>query len=155
MTGVTAAVSVLAGSMFVAALIKIIAPTGKTDKILKLVLSLFMLVSIAVAIENISESWEFSEGKYELSGKYNENLKHSVDSEVLKSTGDYIAEYIKNLLSLDGAEIEIGLDVGENSVIKISAVNIYIKQKDLDLKNMITETVEEYFDITPMVIVRE
>lgn len=158
MSGIATAVTVLVSSAFVAALIKIIAPTGKTEKIIKLVISLFILICIAVAFKTMFDSVKVSIEKYKNSERYDKSIQQAVDTEVLKVTGDYIAEYLNKLVSSEGVDaelIEVCLDTDENSVIKISDVNIYIEQDDLDYKNQITEIVEEYLDITPRVIVRE
>lgn len=158
MSGITTSISVLISSVFIASLIKIIAPAGKTEKILKLVISLFVLICIAVSFESVFESIKVSVDRVVLSDKKEDGIKKAVDSEVLKATGDYIAEYMNSTLASEGvmAElIEVGLDIDENAVINMTAVNIYIEQKDSAYEERIIEIIEEYTDITPTVYIRE
>ncbi len=158
MSGISTAISVLVSSVFVAAIIKIIAPVGNTEKILRLVISLFVLICLAVSFGTIFDSLKVSSDSVGLSEKKEENIHRSIDSDVLKATGDYIAEYMNKLISAEGVDtelVEVSLDTDENSVIKLTGVNIYIEQKDLSYEKRIIEIVEDYLEITPMVIIRE
>lgn len=158
MSGISSAISVLASSVFVAAIIKIIAPVGHTEKILRLVISLFVLVCISVSFVEICDSVKCSPDSFELSEKNEDGIQRAVDLDVLKATGDYIAEYMNKLISAEGVDaelIEVSLDTDENAVIKLTGVNIYIERKDLSYEKRIIEIVEDYLEITPMVIIRE
>lgn len=158
MSGITTAISVLVSSIFVAALIKMIAPVGNTEKILRLVISLFVLICIAVSFESAFDSIKSAAGRIKLSEENRDSIKSAVESDVLKATGDYIADYMNDLISAEGVDaelVEVSIESDEKSVIIITDICIYIKQKDTDCKKRITEIVEDYIEITPEVIVVE
>lgn len=149
MTEVLSAITVLSCSLFVCALIKILAPTGKTEKIIRLVISVFVLICIATCFKSVINSIDLP--AFEASNSV-------TDETMLKVTGDYMAEYIDKLLiseNLDAEVVEVTVEADENKVINVSEVSIYINQRDMIYKEKITELIKSYINIEPVITLKE
>lgn len=157
MTGITTAVTVLCCSLFACALIKFLAPVGNSEKVLRLVLSLFVLICMVTCFKEIADVIKISS---DTSSAYEntEDIDNTVKATVLKTTGDYMAEYILNLLSAEDIKpelVKVTVNSNENSVINITDINIYIDNSKKLLKNKIEEIIEADLQITPKVIIKE
>lgn len=149
MTEVLSAITVLSCSLFVCALIKILAPTGKTEKIIRLVISVFVLISIATCFKSVINAIDLP--AFEASNSV-------TDEALLKVTGDYMAEYIDKLLiseNLEAEVVEVTVEADENKVINVSEVSIYINQRDMIYKEKITELIKSYINIEPVITLKE
>jgi len=149
MTEVLSAITVLSCSLFVCSLIKILAPTGKTEKIIRLVISVFVLICIATCFKSVINAIDLP--AFEASNSV-------TDEALLKETGDYMAEYIDKLLiseNLDAEVVEVTVEADENKVINVSEVSIYINQRDMIYKEKITELIKSYINIEPFITLKE
>ena len=158
MTGITTAVTVLSCSLFVAGIIKMLAPSGSSEKILRLVISLFVLLCVVVCFKSIADNVSIEDAAKALEGKASESIDSSVDKNVLKLTGDYLVQYAQSLLqseSISAENIEITVKPDENSVIYISDISIYIDKSKALYESKITELMENEFKVTPKIIVEE
>lgn len=154
MTNVAASIVVLSTSIFTAALIKMISPSGNTEKIIKLILSLFVLICIVTCIKSVTEDISLSE--YEISDINEDTL--NTDENVLRVTGDYLAQYTDNLLNSQGIEaskVELTVDSDDKGVINITGLNIYLDRSKISEKRFITEFIEKDLNITPSLIFEE
>lgn len=154
MTNVAASIVVLSASLFTAALIKMISPSGNTEKIIKLILSLFVLICIVTCIKSVTEDISLSE--YEISDINEDAL--NTDENVLRVTGDYLAQYTDNLLNSQGIEaskVELTVDSDDKGVINITGLNIYLDRSKISEKRFITEFIEKDLNITPSLIFEE
>ncbi len=154
MSGFVSSVVVICTALLVAAVVKLLAPQGNCEKILKRIISLFVLISIASSAASLVKA--FNNIKHKV---YESDLSdNAADVEILKTTADYIADYIVNLLSAEdigktSAEVKIAAD--ENSVINITEVSIYISKEQIVLKEKIRKIIEDNFLLTPQVVVKE
>ena len=154
MTNIAASIVVLSTSIFTAALIKMISPSGNTEKIIKLILSLFVLICIVTCIKSVTEDISLSE--YEISNINEDAL--NTDENVLRVTGDYLAQYTDNLLNSQGIEaskVELTVDSDDKGVINITGLNIYLDRSKISEKRFITEFIEKDLNITPSLIFEE
>ncbi len=156
MTGIITAVTVLSCSLFACALIKILAPTGSSEKILRLTISLFVLICMVTCFKEIADVIKISS---EVSLYENpEDIDNAVKDSVLKVTGDYMADYVVSLLSAEDIKpelVEVTVNSDENSVINITDISIYIDNSKKLLKSEITEIIEADLRVTPKVIIKE
>lgn len=153
MTAIATAVTVLSCSLFVSSLIKILAPTGSTEKVIRFVISLFVLICIVTCFKSIADTVDISTTEEDY-----QNLNSTVDMSVLKVTGDYMAEYVESLLlaeEISAETIEVTVNTDENKVINITDICIYIDKDKYLLESKITDIIETDLDITPKVKIRE
>lgn len=153
MTAIATAVTVLSCSLFVSSLIKILAPTGSTEKVIRFVISLFVLICIVTCFKSIADTVDISATEEDY-----QNLNSTVDMSVLKVTGDYMAEYVESLLlaeEISAETIEVTVNTDENKVINITDICIYIDKDKYLLESKITDIIETDLDITPKVKIRE
>lgn len=153
MTAIATAVTVLSCSLFVSSLIKILAPTGSTEKVIRFVISLFVLICIVTCFKSIADTVDISTTEEDY-----QNINSTVDMSVLKVTGDYMAEYVESLLlaeEISAETIEVTVNTDENKVINITDICIYIDKDKYLLESKITDIIETDLDITPKVKIRE
>lgn len=153
MTAIATAVTVLSCSLFVSSLIKILAPTGSTEKVIRFVISLFVLICIVTCFKSIADTVDISTTEEDY-----QKLNSTVDMSVLKVTGDYMAEYVESLLlaeEISAETIEVTVNTDENKVINITDICIYIDKDKYLLESKITDIIETDLDITPKVKIRE
>ena len=154
MSGFVSSVMAICTALLIAAVVKLLAPQGNCEKILKRVISLFVLITIAASAASLVNA--LSNDKHKV---FESDSSESVgDIEILETTADYIADYIVSLLSSEDvgkttAEVKIIAD--ENSVINIAEVSIYISKEQISSKEKIREIIEDNFLLTPEVIVKE
>lgn len=150
MSAFGSSVAVLSCSLFVAALIKLLAPLGKCEKIMRFVISLFVLLSLVTSVKAIADEIKPIINNQNISEEF-EHINSKVNNEVLKVTGDYIAEYINNMLSsnnINCGRIEVTVNADDNNVISITDICIYI-DKTFSEKNKATEIIEKDLKIIP------
>lgn len=153
MTAIATAVTVLSCSLFVSSLIKILAPTGSTEKVIRFVISLFVLICIVTCFKSIADTVDISATEEDY-----QNINSTVDMSVLMVTGDYMAEYVESLLlaeEISAETIEVTVNTDENKVINITDICIYIDKDKSLLESKITDIIETDLDITPKVKIRE
>jgi len=158
MTGISTAVTVLSCSLFAASLIKMLAPHGSTEKILRLVISLFVLISVVTCFKSVADSVNIAEFQSSDATENSEQINSTVEQSVLKVTGDYMAEYVQSLLlseKISADEIYVTVNADDNSVINITDISIYIDKSKSILKSKITDIIEKDLDIIPKVVVKE
>ena len=157
MSVLSTSVTVLCCSLFTASLIKLISPSGKTEKILKLVISLFVLICLTTCIKNVIKEAEIFNHQNLSVLNDSEKINQTIDENVLKVTGDYMVVYIENLLAaenIDYKEITATVDAAENGVINITDICIYM-DKDKTDSDKARSTIENDLKITPRFILKE
>ena len=157
MSVLSTSVLVLCCSLFTASLIKLIAPSGKTEKILKLVISLFVLICLTACIKNVIKEAEIFDQQNLSVLNDSEKLNQTIDDNVLKVTGDYMVVYIENLLEAENIqyeEITVNVDAAENGVINITDICIYM-DKDKTDSDKARSIIENDLKITPRFILKE
>lgn len=156
MTTFSASVAVLCCSLLVASVIKLIAPTGKTEKILRLVISLFILICLTTCVKTIIDDifvFKDNDGFYE---EQREALDDSVNYNVLKVTGEYMVSYVESLLAVSGfdyEEVTVTVDSDKDGVINITDICIYLDNSNAGINNM-SAIIENELKITPRMVVK-
>lgn len=158
MKSIGTAINALCCSLVTAALIKMLLPTGSCEKILRFVLSLFMIICIVSCFITVAGQTDALHSDEFFSLEDAEKVQNNVNEKVLKVTGDYMAEYIDALFNAEGisvTNIEVTVKTDEESVINVTDIRIYIDKSELAEKNKITEIIEEEFKIAPQITVKE
>lgn len=148
MTAILASVTVLCSSLFICAIIKMIAPTRNTEKILSLIISVFVLICIVLCFKSIRKEIRLNDFNIETSSEI-------TDKAVLKLTGDYMAQYVKNLIECENItpnNVEVTVTTDENSVINLNKIIIYIDQSDAISESKIIDIIETDLSITPQIV---
>ncbi len=133
--------------LVVCALIRMIAPSGNTTKILSLVIGVFALCCLVSPVVTLISEIDINELNTEQSIS-NTEFSQLCDEHVLKTTGDYINSYVDVILKqadISTENIATILGVDENKGIYIRQMNIYINKADMDkadeIKNIISNSV--------------
>lgn len=152
MNSVITAVGVLSASLFVAALLKILAPSGSCEKVIRLVVSIFVLVCIVTCFKSVADEINISEIEAPVKND------SQFDESVLKLTGDYLAEYVNKLLlseNINAERVEVSVIRDENDVINITDISIYLNKSLAAYKSKAEEIITSSLNISPNVKVKE
>lgn len=152
MNSVITAVGVFSVSLFVAALLKILAPSGSCEKVIRLVVSIFVLICIVTCFKSVAD--EINISKIEAPVKNDSHF----DESVLKLTGDYLAEYVNKLLlseNINAERVEVSVIRDENDVINITDISIYLNKSLAAYKSKAEEIITSSLNISPNVKVKE
>ncbi len=139
--------------LVVCSLVRMIAPSNSTNKIMSVVISVFALCCLfSPIIELISD---FDTGRYELNNVITvQKYSDAYDEEVLKSTAEYISEYICLLLDtgdIDVSEVKTIIGVDENRGIYIREINIYLDKDNIKYKDDVSSLLFSELGIKPKI----
>lgn len=152
MNSVITAVGVLSASLFVAALLKILAPSGSCEKVIRLVVSIFVLICMVTCFKSVADEINISEIEAPVKND------SQFDESVLKLTGDYLAEYVNKLLlieNINAERVEVSVIRDENDVINITDISIYLNKSLAAYKSKAEEIITSSLNISPKVKVKE
>lgn len=139
--------------LVVCALIRIIAPSGNTTKILSLVIGLFALCCLISPVAELFRNIDFVELSKE-QNICNENFSALCDEQVLSKTGDYINSYADIILKqadININNIQTVLGVDKNKGIYIKQMNIYINKTARDKADKIENLISNSLGIVPKI----
>lgn len=139
--------------LVVCSLIKLVAPSGSTTKILNLVIGVFALCCLVSPFVTLIKSLDEYSYNVEYKMKQNE-LSDTYSEEVLGTTGNYINSYTQALLAnaeiyVDDIRTTIGVD--DKTGIYIKEVNIYVNKDSSYKTNTIVNLVESALGVKPKV----
>lgn len=135
------------------ALLRIISPGGNTSKIMSLVLGVFVLCSILTAFTGLIKNTDI-EGKFAEYSIKEEDFSYEFDTQVIRTTADYLNEYINSLLESNGiysSVINSVLGTDEKNGIYLKELNIYLDKKYIDKKDAVCVLIHSSMGITPNV----
>ena len=139
--------------LVVCSLVKMIAPSNYTTKVMSLVISVFSLCCLFSPVVNLIKGFDVS--NYEQKGVMKaEEYSDVYDENVLRVTGEYISEYICTVLS--GADIEVSsvktvMASDPSGGIYISDVVIYLKKESMNHKDDIVSLLKSELGVTPKI----
>lgn len=130
--------------LIVCALVRMIAPTGSTSKIMSVVISVFTLCCLFSPVADLVKNFDVSAYEYE-GDVISDDLSKEYDENVILHTTRYISEYVSTLLTSAGIEVtqvKTEVTTDEKRGIYVSGVYIYLyeaseKQKK-DIENLIS-----------------
>lgn len=144
------AISVCASGI-IATVFSMIAPKGSMDKILKLMISVFIFTSMLVPFltgekidfDDFISSSSQSVSEEELWERANQLTLKTAKASLEQSIGDFL-----NRHSLEEYEIEVSFIVDENNYITISHADLYLMPDDLGRSGDLKALTEQEFGIT-------
>ncbi len=140
-------------TLVVCAVIRLIVPTGNTERIMSVVLSVFVLCSIFSPAINIIKNMNPNVEEKDLNITEKE-VYLMQDKRVIEETANYINEYVYNLLcskDVDCSSVKTILATNENRGIYIKEINIYLNKDDADKAKFVKEWITELLGIEPKV----
>lgn len=155
MSGVSTAVSTLCCSLIVATLVRIIAPQGNTEKIIKLIISAFILVSIVLAVKSVVDLVDTDKIISDSESIVSYENTEMNNEKVLKTASEYLVEYSKNLLESNNISVDnikITLVESENSVIYVREAIIYINRDYLNDEDRIINLISSNLGVSPKIV---
>ena len=139
--------------LIVCALLRMIVPSGNTQKIMSVVMGVFTVCCLLSPLYEIGKNFNFPKVNC-ISYEIEEKLQEQIDSEVMKTTAEYINEYVNSLLYTRGisdAQIKTTLSVSDEGGIYIKDMNIYLyKKSEIDTQK-ITNLIYTSVGIKPII----
>ena len=138
------------------AVIRMIAPSGNTSRILSVVISVFVLCSMISPIITLVKTSDFNV-KEERFSVTEDSLSAEYNEVVINQTADYINEYLNTSLEASGVEkatIKTVLALDKNDGIYINNISIYIDKKYTDKAGEIKNIVKNTVGVEPIVLER-
>jgi len=152
MSALQSAIFILCGAIFVASILKMLSPSGMTDKVLKLIIGLFVLCCLVTSIRDVYLSLS---SNLNLSGVDEGIMTSKTDQLVLETTAEYLAEYSHQFYEGEGVDVkEVQVTVNDfDSVIKVTEVNIYIdKNSEIHIPKL-KELTKSMYSLEPEITV--
>jgi len=139
--------------LVVCSVIRIVAPTGNTSRILSVVISVFVLLCMFSPLKSLVESFRFESDR-----SFSEDIElkqaEGYDEQVILQTASYINEYVNNILVNEGvenSEIKTILAVNENRGIYIRELNIYLSKGYSEKSAEIKELIKSSLGVEPLI----
>ncbi len=120
-------------TLLICSIIRIISPSGSTQKIMAVIICVFSLCCLVSPFYEFASSIKLNNVQANLNSITAEKYEADYDSVVLKETAEYINVYVNALIescSVDNAKIETILSSDENKGIYIAEMNIYLNRKE-------------------------
>ncbi len=139
--------------LVVSSLVRIIAPSGNTSKILSLIIGLFTICCLISPFVALFKDIDVNIYQKELNTE-STNLTELYDEQVLSTTGEYINSYVLSLLKnaeIVPENIKTVLGVTKEKGIYVKQMNIYVRKYTWDKADEIKSLIETSLGIEPKV----
>ncbi|MBR1778999.1 MAG: stage III sporulation protein AF [Clostridia bacterium] len=133
---------VVSFAFIIAALFEMISPNEKMEKVLRIVLNIFVLIILLFPLKGISN-------KINLNFKLNENAEihnEKFQDEIKNQTKKKFKEELERKIKVMGEEekinikkVKVFMDINEDNCISIKKIKIFIQGKDLDKRRHLEE----------------
>lgn len=137
-------------------IVEVLFPSGKMEKIFKVVLGIFMLCSLLVPLKNIFKNINFDTKKPEISVKDSGKLKSATDEQARLAAKKNLERIIKNLLeekSIKPEKINIIMDTNSESSILIKKIEIFLARGDESKRESVKNELEKKLELKIDVVV--
>ena len=141
-------------ALVVCSLVRLIAPSGNTSKIMSFVMSIFALCCLVSPIVSGIKDFDINEVKMSETQLSDKMFSELCDEQVLSTTGEYINSYTTNILmesDITPNKITTVMGINKNRGIYIREMNIYINKKYHNKIGEIKEIVSSFAGIQPEV----
>ena len=136
------------------AVIRMIAPSGNTSRILSVVISVFVLCSMLSPITAFVKDFGFGIVDKSIND-YEPDISAKYDAEVIRQTAEYINQYVDAALNAQGvtdSSIKTIVSVSENNGINVSEMYIYIDKAYNSRSEEIRDIVKNTVGVDPIVV---
>lgn len=145
-------------TLIICSLLRILSPSGSTQKIMSVVISVFSLCCLASPFYELSKNINTLNLESEINNTYIGKFDTEYDCKVVETTAEYINEYINSLLkscAVDDSDIETVLSTDNSRGIYIKEVNIYLNgSENINIKE-ISELVSSAIGVKPNITERK
>ncbi len=148
----------LCSTLIICAILRILSPSGSTQKIMSVVISVFSLCCLASPFYEFSKNINKINAESEIHKGYIENFNSEYDSKVVEKTAGYVNEYINSLLescSVENSNIETILSTDESRGIYIKDVNIYLNGSENANIKEISDVISSAVGVKPNITERK
>jgi len=140
-------------SLVACAVIRIILPSGNTERIMTVILSVFVLCCLFKPIIDIVKNINLSlnEDHFNVT---EESITVLQDERVIEETAKYLNEYVNEILvskGVENASIKTILSTNENRGIYIKELNIYLDKDNMDKSKDVKEWILSLVGIEPVI----
>ena len=139
--------------LVVCSLVRMIAPSNHTEKIMSVVVCVFALCCLFSPIIELISGFDITEYELDAETKVQE-YTDLYDEKVIKSTAEYISEYVSVLLNtsnIDVSRVVTNIGVNENRGIYIREINIYLDKDNVKYKDDISSLLLSELGIKPKI----
>ena len=153
-TSVFICASSLCCCLIVCALVRMISPTGATNKIMNVVISVFTLCCLFSPVSDLVSSFRNEEYKFNYDAQ-TEVVTGKYDESVVMYTTQYISEYISTVLTsagIDVTQVKTRVGINEEKGIYISNVYIYLYEVTPSQKEEIENLIYSELMVKPVIL---
>lgn len=135
---------------------EILLPSGKMEKILKVVLGVFMLSSLLVSFKNTFANINFNAKKPENFIKEEGKLKDTMDTQTKiaaqKNLKLAVEKFLKKI-NVKPQKIDVFMDTDEKNCISIKKIQVYLLRSDASKKDVVKNELEKKLELKIEVVV--
>lgn len=135
---------------------EMLVPSGKMEKMFKLIIGVFMLCSILIPIKNTMSNISFDTKKSKNFIKEESKLKEIIDNQTEVTAKENIKGMIKKFLdtkNIKPEKINVIMDTKQDNCISIKKIEVFLARGDESKKDMIKKELEQKLEIKTDVIV--
>ncbi len=139
--------------LVVCSLVRIIAPSGSTSKILSVIIGIFALCCLISPFVSMLDDFNIEIYDKKLNTE-NTELTEFYDEQVLKTTAEYINSYVLAVLGnaeISPKNVKTVLSVNQDKGIYIREMNIYVEKNSWDKADEIKAIIQTSVGIEPKI----
>ncbi len=156
MNGIKSWAMIICFVSVICTIVEMMVPSGKMEKMFKLIIGIFMLCSILIPLKNTISNISFDVKKSKNFIKDESKLKDIIDNQTETTAKENIKSIIKNFLDakdIKPEKINIIMDTKQDNCISIKKIEVFLVRGDESKKDMIKKELEQKFEIKTDVIV--
>lgn len=156
MNGIKSWAMIICFVSVICTIVEMMVPSGKMEKMFKLIIGIFMLCSILIPLKNTISNISFDVKKSKNFIKDESKLKDIIDNQTETTAKENIKSIIKNFLDakdIKPEKINIIMDTKQDNCISIKKIEVFLVRGDESKKDMIKKELEQKLEIKTDVIV--
>lgn len=156
MNGIKSWAMIICFVSVICTIVEMMVPSGKMEKMFKLIIGIFMLCSILIPLKNTISNISFDIKKSKNFIKDESKLKDIIDNQTETTAKENIKSIIKNFLDakdIKPEKINIIMDTKQDNCISIKKIEVFLVRGDESKKDMIKKELEQKLEIKTDVIV--
>ncbi len=151
MTELKAGTLVICCAAVLCSIFEVICPNGKMEKVIQMVLGLFMVSSILISIQSITCKLHFDSLSHKPANYKDCKFKEAVNEQLRGRISQKMKEIVLKILKeneIEAKKVDIIMDTKEDNCISIKNIGVILNRGDVEKKHFVKKVLEERLDIT-------
>lgn len=156
MSGVKSWSMIICFTSVLCTIIEVLVPSGKMEKMFRLVLGAFMLCAILIPLKTTVDNINFDTKKNENITSDKSKLKSTIENQTKENAKKKIKSMIEEILlsqNIKAEKINIIMDTKQDNCISIKKIEVFLARGDEDKKDMIKEMLLKKLELKIDVVV--